>query len=101
MATPSLDPAMTTKLSPAALAIYSVWLDARPRQEISAVLRAAADQVVPVLSDMEIARSNYPTVYEHCRVRHQLLSLAAELDDMTFIPASITEALGAQEETDG
>lgn len=92
---------MTANHSPAALAIYSAWLDARPRQEISAVLRAAADQVVPVLSDMEIARSSYPTVYEHCRVRHQLLSLAAELDDMTFIPASIPETLVAKEGTDG
>jgi type III secretory pathway component EscU len=71
---------MTTSHSPAATTIYKAWLGAHPRQQISAVLRAAADQVVPVLSDMEVARSNYPTVYEHCRVRHQLLSPAAELD---------------------
>jgi hypothetical protein len=79
---------MRQPLSPEAQAILSTWPDDPANPLAPALLRVIADQVVPVLSDMEIARSNYSTVYEHCRVRHQLLKLATEIDALIKPPTN-------------
>jgi hypothetical protein len=68
---------MTTPLSPAAQAVLDAYINApcgKPRSVwVAAVLRAAADQVVP--------KDKYPSSdwTDKDEVRYQLLAIAAEL----------------------
>jgi hypothetical protein len=79
---------MTTPLSPAAQAV----LDAAPlpstfRQDIAAIIRAVADQVVPEEPENEdVDRENHDDMSEwlqwsqRSHSRRQLLAIAAELE---------------------
>ena len=90
-----------TDFSPAAQAVLDAymnncgWLDGplqRDYQCVAAVLRAAADQVVPPCFETELYDRNPSlTLQKAVEIRHQLLAIAAELeaineeDDFTIV----------------
>ena len=47
---------------------------------IAAVLRAAADQVVPEPNDTDKALLSLAAIRNHCKVRDRFLAIAAELE---------------------
>ncbi len=77
------------ELSPAARAVLDAadavleqagaptWLVARG---MAAALRAAADQVVPEPSDIDKGSFSLAAIRNRCKVRDQLLAIAAELE---------------------
>jgi hypothetical protein len=76
---------MTKPLSPAARAVLSAADSAfdqagTTRQGIAAALRAAADQVVPEPSDIDKGSFSLAAIRNRCKVRDQLLAIAAELE---------------------
>jgi hypothetical protein len=76
---------MTKPLSPAARAVLNAADSAfdqagTTRQGIAAALRAAADQVVPEPSDIDKGSFSLAAIRNRCKVRDQLLAIAAELE---------------------
>lgn len=78
-----------TDLSPAAQSILdaywkSPWdpsLQHEDRYAIAAVLRAAADQVVPEPDDIDKGSLSLAAIRNRCKVRDELFDIAAELED--------------------
>jgi hypothetical protein len=77
------------ELSPAAQAVLDAFLgDAENtglqiddmRENIAAALRAAADQVVPKPDDIDKGSLSLAAIRNRCKVRDQLLAIAAELE---------------------
>ncbi len=80
---------MAEPISPAALAVLRAymnncgWLDGPLKKDYqcaAAVLRAAADQVVPEPSDIDKGSFSLAAIRNRCKVRDQLLAIAAELE---------------------
>jgi hypothetical protein len=73
---------MTKPLSPAAQAVRHAGICAGPELEgrIAAALRAAADQVVPEPGDIDKRSLSLAAIRNRCKVRDQLLAIAAELE---------------------
>jgi hypothetical protein len=75
-----------TNLSPTAQAVLDAFnREARPephhqREAIAAVLRAVADQVVPEPDDIDKGSFSLAAIRNRCKVRDQLLAIAAELE---------------------
>jgi hypothetical protein len=69
-------------LSPAAQKVRHVAICAGPELEgrIAAVLRAAADQVVPEETWLGTEEPCYAYYRQRCNTRRQLLAIAAELE---------------------
>jgi NAD/NADP transhydrogenase alpha subunit len=74
---------MAEPLSPAAQAILDAVREIcpAPADEIAAAaLRAAANQVVPEPSDIDKGSFSLAAIRNRCKVRDQLLAIAAELE---------------------
>jgi hypothetical protein len=76
---------MSEPLSPAAQAVLSAADSAfdqagTTRQGIAAALRAVADQVVPEPNDIDKGSFSLAAIRNRCKVRDQLLAIAAELE---------------------
>ena len=78
-----------TDLSPAAQAVLDAFLDspvdagnyyATRSRQIAAALRAAADQVVPEPNDIDKGSLSLAAIRNRCKVRDELLAIAAELE---------------------
>jgi hypothetical protein len=72
-----------TELSPQAQAVYDAVREIcpAPADEIAAAaLRAAADQVVPEPGDIDKGSLSLAAIRYRCKVRDQLLAIAAELE---------------------
>jgi hypothetical protein len=78
---------MTEPLSPAAQAVLDAFTGndtihglhlMTPR--LSAALRAAADQVVPEPDDIDKGSLSLAAIRNRCKVRDELLAIAAELE---------------------
>jgi hypothetical protein len=85
---------MTEPISPAALAVLRAymnncgWLDGPLKKDYqcaAAVLRAAADQVVPEPDDIDKGSLSLSAIRNRCKVRDQLLAIAAELEALRII----------------
>jgi len=83
-----------TDLSPQAQAV----LDAAGRKtwyrndDIAAALRAAADQLVPEPDDIDKGSLSLAAIRNRCKVRDELLAIAAELEhdnEPTFTPEEV------------
>ena len=77
---------MTEPLSPAARAVidaamqYEINPECYSREIAAAALRAAADQVVPEPDDIDKGSLSLAAIRNRCKVRDQLLAIAAELE---------------------
>ena len=70
-----------TKLSLAAQAVWDAFdQDKQEIESIAAVLRAAADQVVPEETWLETEETCYAHYRQRCNTRRELLSIADELE---------------------
>ncbi len=76
-----------TELSPQAQAVLDAFLSewdvyavSEARWATAAALRAAADQVVPEPSDIDKGSFSFAAIRNRCKVRDQLLAIAAELE---------------------
>ncbi len=75
------------ELSPAAQAVASAYDDTPEKDTgnhrylwLAAALRAAADQVVPEPDDIDKGSLSLAAIRNRCKVRDQLLAIAAELE---------------------
>jgi hypothetical protein len=78
---------MSEPLSPAAQAVASAYDDTPEKDTgnhrylwLAAALRAAADQVVPEPDDIDKGSLSLAAIRNRCKVRDQLLAIAAELE---------------------
>ncbi len=73
-----------TELSPAAQAVwnaaYNTPEDCPYEHDLSAALRAAADQVVPEPDDIDKGSLSLAAIRNRCKVRDEILTIAAELE---------------------
>jgi hypothetical protein len=74
-----------TELSPQAQAVLDAYQLAPIEDELTAaaVLRAAADQVVPEPNDIDKGSFSLAAIRNRCKVRDQFLAIAAELEGAT------------------
>jgi hypothetical protein len=75
---------MTEPLSPATQAVLDAYINAPCGKSrgvwVAAALRAAADQVVPEPDDIDKGSLSLAAIRNRCKVRDQLLAIAAELE---------------------
>jgi hypothetical protein len=76
-----------TELSPQTQAVASAYDDTPEKDTgnhrylwLAAALRAAADQVVPEPDDIDKGSLSLAAIRNRCKVRDQLLAIAAELE---------------------